>query len=119
MNKMEQMVRRTTDFAHRGVKLAVALEGTRLGNHISGQLIRCSTSTAANYRACSLAQTRAVFAAKISIVLEEIDESIFWIEFALEEKMLKVSRVEALLDEAEQLKAIFYATRKTLTKSKK
>jgi hypothetical protein len=66
----EQLKRRTKDFAHRCVKLALALPDTKLGRHIQGQLIRCSTAVAANYRATCLAQTKAVFASEVSIVIE-------------------------------------------------
>jgi four helix bundle protein len=119
MNKHKQMEKRTNVFAHRCIKLALVIEGTRLGNHISGQLIRCSTSVAANYRACNLAQSKAAFASKISIVLEESDETIFWIEFALEENLISASKVKLLLQEANELKAIFFAARKTLNSKRK
>ena len=78
MNK-EELLERTKTFAHRCVKLALSLPKTTLGIHIAKQLIRCSTSVAANYRAVCLAQSKASFTAKISIVLEEADESAFWI----------------------------------------
>jgi len=97
------------------VKLALALERTKLGNHISGQLIRCSTSVAANYRASCLAQSRSHFRSKLSIVLEESDESLFWIEFAVEEKLVRGNKVKNLIKEAQELTAIFYSTRKTLS----
>jgi len=112
----EKLRIRTNEFAHRCVKLAIALEGTRLGNHISGQLIRCSTSVAANYRASCLAQSRAHFKSKLSIVLEEADESLFWVEFAVAEKLVKENKVKNLIKEAKELTAIFYSTKKTLSK---
>ena len=52
-------------------------------------LIRCSTSVAANYRATCVAQTKNVFVTKISIVIEEADESTFWFEFIVDENLLK------------------------------
>jgi len=114
----EKLKIRTNEFAHRGVKLAIALEGTKLGNHISGQLIRCSTSVAANYRASCLAQSRSHFRSKLSIVLEESDESLFWIEFAVAEKLVRESKAKNLIREAQELTAIFYSTRKTLSVKK-
>jgi len=111
-----ELVKRSTLFAHRAVKLSLALAKDKLGRHISGQLIRCSTSVAANYRAAVLAQSRASFKAKLSIVLEEIDESQFWIEFLIEEELVKRENVESILKEAGELKAIFFAARKTLAK---
>jgi len=112
----KQLIQRSTSFAHRAVKLALALPKNTLGGHISGQLIRCSTSVAANYRASVLAQSRASFKAKLSIVLEEIDESQFWIEFLVEEELVKRVNVDSILKEAGELKAIFFAARKTLAK---
>lgn len=119
ISKYKQMEKRTSNFAHRCVKLAIALEGTKLGNHISGQLIRCSTSVAANYRACNLAQSKASFTAKLSIVLEETDESIFWMDFAAEEKLVQRAKIKSLLDKANEVKAIFFAARKTLNSRRK
>jgi len=55
MNK-EELKKRTKEFAHRCVKLAMSLPETGLGRHIRRQLIRCGTSVAANYRAACLAQ---------------------------------------------------------------
>jgi four helix bundle protein len=119
MSKYKQMEKRTNDFAHRCVKLALAMEGTRLGNHISGQLIRCSTSVAANYRACNLAISKAAFTSKLSIVLEEADESMFWMEFAIDENLISAAKVKMLLQESNELKAIFFAARKTLSLKRK
>ncbi len=111
----KELVQRTTSFAHRAVKLSLSLPKSVLGKHVSGQLIRCSTSVAANYRATVVAQSRASFRAKLSIVLEEIDESQFWIEFLVDEDLMNKSKVRDILKEAGELKAIFYATRKTLS----
>lgn len=79
--------RRTKIFAHQCVKFTTWLPNTKLGNHIKRQLIRWETSVAANYRAMVLAQSNASFAAKLSIVIEEVDECDFWIEFAVDEDL--------------------------------
>jgi four helix bundle protein len=112
----KELIKRTKEFAHRCVKLSINLPKSDLGNHIRIQLIRCSTSVAANYRAAVLAQSSASFTAKISIVLEEIDESVFWMEFILDEKLLYAIKIDSLLSEANELKAIFYSARKTMKK---
>ncbi len=104
---------RTKEFAHRCVKLCMALPETYLGRHIKGQLIRCSTSVASNYRAACIAQSKASFVSKLSIVLEEVDESNFWLDFIIDEQLLGEERVLPLLNEAEQLTAIFISSRKT------
>lgn len=107
---------RTKEFAHRCVKLSTALPRTYLGNHIKGQLIRCSTSVASNYRATCIAQSKASFVSKLSIVLEEVDESRFWLEFIIDEQLLNEDRVLPLLKESEELTAIFISSRKTAKK---
>ncbi len=105
--------KRTKEFAHRCVKLALVLPKTVLGNHIKKQLIRCGTSVAANYRATLLAQTKAAFISKISIVIEEADESEFWLEFIMDEKLMERKRALPLFNEAHELSSIFIITRKT------
>lgn len=110
----DELKRRTKLFAHRCVKLAQSLPKDLLGKHAEGQLIRCATSVACNYRAVCLAQSRASFAAKVSIVLEEVDESHFWLEFIKDEGLLESGRVDPILKEAGELSAIFAASRKTV-----
>ena len=110
------MKKRTKEFAHRCVKLALALPKNVLGGHIKCQLIRCATSVAANYRATLLSQTKASFVSKISIVIEEADESEFWLDFVMDEKLMKREKVLPLFNEAHELSSIFIATRKTAQK---
>ena len=109
----DELKKRTKEFAHRCVKLSMALPKNTLGNHIRGQLIRCSTSVAANYRAACIAQSKASFISKLSIVIEEADESCFWMEFIIDETLMDEKKVKPLLNEADQLKAIFITSRKT------
>jgi four helix bundle protein len=109
-----ELKQRTNVFAHRCVKLSLALPPTALGNHIRGQLIRCSTSVAANYRSACIAQSRASFVAKLSIAFEEADEACFWMEFICDEKLMKQEKLQPLLSEAKELTSIFAAARKTL-----
>ncbi len=108
-----ELQERTRRFAHQSIKLALALPEGPLGEHIKRQLIRCSTSVASNYRTACLAQSRAGFVAKLSIVVEEIDESCFWLEFVIDEKLLGSKRVGPLLKEAGELTCIFISARKT------
>ena len=108
----------TKDFAHRCVKLTQALPNSSLGRHLRSQLIRCSTSVAANYRAACSAQSKASFIAKLSVVIEEADESAFWLEFIVDEHVLKKERVEPLIEEGNELTAIFTSSRKTAQSKK-
>ena len=109
----DELKARTTEFAHRCVRLAAALPSTELGRLIRGQWLRCSPSVASNYRAACIAQTKPIFAAKISTVFEEADESVFWIEFLVAENLLADAPVAPLLDEARELADIFGASRRT------
>ena len=104
---------RTKIFAHNVVKLASILPDNYLSNHIKKQLIRCSTPVAANYRATCIALSKRSFISKISIVIEEIDESHFWLEFIIDEKLLPSSNCKSLLNEADELTRIFISSRKT------
>ena len=116
--KGDELKRRTKEFAHRCVKLAAALASTQLGNHIRGQLFRCSTSVASNYRAACIAQSKASFISKLSIVIEEADESEFWLEFIMDEKLMARKKVLPLFNEAHELSSIFVTTRKTAQRRK-
>jgi four helix bundle protein len=112
MNEPE-MKRRTKKFALRILDLADALPHTRSGNVIVGQIIRSGSSVAANYRALCRAKSRADFINKTSIVEEEADESCFWLELLIDRSLLAARRVRPLLKEANELTAIFVASRKT------
>lgn len=109
----EELKNRTKKFAHRCVKLALELPKSTLGDHIRKQIIRCSTSVAANYRAALLAQTKAAFISKISIVVEEADETEFWLEFIMDEKLMQRKKILPLFNEAHELSSIFITTRRT------
>jgi four helix bundle protein len=112
MNEQE-MKQRTKTFALRILDLADALPRTRGGNVIAGQIVRSGTSVAANYRALCRAKSRADFVNKTSIVEEEVDESCFWLELLIDRGLLAPRRVQPLLKEANELTAIFVASRKT------
>lgn len=117
MDKNE-LKKRTKEFAHRCVKLSMALPHNYPGNHIRGQIIRCSTSVAANYRAVCTAQSKAHFISKLAIVIEEVDESYFWLEFVIDEQLLKKTKATPLIEEAKELTAIFVASQNTARANK-
>ena len=71
----EELKARTKQFAHDCVKLTSKLPNHVLGRHVATQLTRCATSVASNYRAACIAHSRASFISKLSIVIEEADES--------------------------------------------
>ena len=104
---------RTKQFALRVIRLVAALPKTIEGRAIANQLVRCGTPVAANYRAACRARSRNEFVAKMGVVLEEADETQLWLELIIESKLLPVKRVQALLEEATELVAIFVASRKS------
>ncbi len=110
---------RTKQFALDCIKLSNRLPNNVLGRHIKGQLIRSSTSVAANYRAANLGQTKAQFTTKLSIVIEEADESEFWLEVIEEERLVVDPEVPRLKKEAHEIASIMISSRKTIMTGKK
>jgi four helix bundle protein len=108
-----QMKNRTKQFALRILKMADALPTTRSGNAIANQIVRSSTSVAANYRALCRSKSRADFINKTSIVEEEADESGFWLELIVDAGLMTANRIKPLLDEASEITAMLVASRKT------
>ena len=116
MNEVELKLR-TKKFAHNCVKLAMDLPKNKLGSHLEGQLIRCSTSVAANYRAACVAQSKKSFVSKLGIVVEEADESNFWLEFIKDEELITGETIDSLFQESKELTLIFISSRKTAQQS--
>jgi len=114
----EALRSRTKLFALRVIKLFQALPKTGESQILGKQLVRSATSVAANYRAVCRSRSKAEFTSKMSIVIEESDESVFWIEMLIESKIITERKLASLLKEANELTAIFASTRKTLTKTK-
>jgi four helix bundle protein len=112
----ESLKERTKAFAHECVKFALDLPSTYLGNHIKGQLIRASTSVAANYRASCIAQTIPLVISKLSITIEEADECEFWLEFSLDEKIGNKEKTIELIKEANEFASVLIKSRLTLQK---
>jgi len=83
------------------------------GRTIANQIARSSCSVAANYRAALRGKSRADFINKITSVLEEADETAFWIELTERARLLPSKRLTKLRTEAEELTKIFNATRTT------
>ena len=108
-----QMKDRTKQFALRILKMADALPTTRSGNAIANQIVRSSTSVAANYRALCRSKSRADFINKTSIVEKEADESSFWLELTVDAGLITATRVKPLLQEANEITAMLVASRKT------
>src|SRR5476651_903042 len=95
--------KRTKKFVVDNIKLYKTLPKTEEAKIIGRQLLRSSSSVGANYRAACRARSQAEFHAKLSIVVEEADESVFWMEVLIEAEIVKVSEIAVLIDEANQI----------------
>ena len=113
MSKAEDLRDRTKKFAIRIVYLFRALPKSTEAQVMGKQLLRCGTSVAANYRAVCRARSKAEFIARIGIVAEEADESVFWLELLEETQTLSRKQLESIRREAKELAAIFSASLKT------
>src|SRR5688500_10689470 len=109
----EQLKKRTFQFAVSIVKLVRDLPATLEGRRVGGQLFDAGTSVAANYRAACKARSHAEFIAKIGIVVEEADESEFWLDFLVATSIVPEATVRSHRCEASELSAIFTASHKT------
>ena len=108
---------RTKNFALRVMRLYRSLPNAADIQVIGKQLLRSGTSVAANHRAAARGRSRREFAAKIGVVREEADESLFWLELLRDSGLVKPELLESLLQEAKELTAIFTTSYQTaLTK---
>ena len=112
MSKAE-LLARTKDFALRIPSLVDHLPRTMSGRAIGSQLVRCGTSIGANYRAARRSRSRAEFAAKLWIVAEEADETVYWLELLRDGNLLSEAKLSGLLQEANEQTAIFTAGRRS------
>ena len=104
---------RTKQFALGVLSLVDALPRNAAGRAISSQLVRAATSVGANYRSACRARSRAEFAAKLGVALEEADESLYWLELIRDGKLLPENKLSQLLNEADELTAILASGRKS------
>jgi four helix bundle protein len=110
----EAMKKRTKEFALRIVRLFRSLPRAEDARVIGRQLLRSGTSVGANYRAVCRARSRREFVAKMGVVVEEADESAFWLELLVDSEIVARAKLEALHREAEELLAIFAASLRTV-----
>jgi four helix bundle protein len=113
----EDLKKRTKAFAVDSVKLFRELPKSEEGKVIGKQLLRSGTSVAANYRAVSRARSKAEFTAKMGMVVEESDETVFWLELLKEASIADCSPVDRLLREANELLAISAVSLRTSKQS--
>ncbi|MEZ5199688.1 MAG: four helix bundle protein [Bacteroidales bacterium] len=108
----EDFKKRTKQFAIDIIYLYRRLPKTEEGKIIGRQLIRAATSVASNYRAVCRARSDNEFYAKLSIVVEEADETVFWLEVISESEIYSVE--QKLMKESNEILAVVSASRKTM-----
>ncbi len=114
----EQFRKRTKIFAINIVKFCKTLPKNEEAYIVKKQLIRSSTSMAANYRAACRARSDAEFFAKLCIVVEEADETLFWLEILIGADIVKLKDTEKLFQESEEILKIVSKSRKTFKENK-
>ena len=114
-NKLDQaeMKRRTKEFAKEIIRLCRKLPNNREGRLIGDQIFRSGTSVAANYRSACRARSKAELISKLSIVEEEADETLFWLEVINKMKIFHYEKLDDLMKENDEILAIVVASLKT------
>jgi len=110
---------RTKKFSIDVVALVAGLPKSVVAEVLGKQILRSATSVGANYRAACRAKSQADFINKIAIVIEEADETQFWIELMVETKIIKRDIAALLWKEADELVSIMTASSKTAKKNSK
>src|ERR1700720_4484043 len=113
MRNEPDLKKRTKAFALRILKLVDALPKTTARRALASQIVRSGTSVAANYRAACRARSTSDFIAKMGIVEEEADETLFWLELLEESELVTAAKLTTLKQEANELIAITVASIKT------
>ena len=112
----ERLKQRTKLFALRVIRLYQSLPKTTIDQIIGKQMLRSATSVAANYRAACRARSNADFYSKICIVVEETDETMFWLELLWEADIVKQELLQDLYQESEEILKIMVVSRKNSEK---
>ncbi|MBW2434407.1 MAG: four helix bundle protein [Deltaproteobacteria bacterium] len=118
--KIFDLEERLIDFAVRMLRIAESLPKSKVGNHISGQLIRCGTSPAPNYGEAQSAESRSDFIHKMKIYLKELRETKVWLIIITKAGLIKPkSKLEPDIIENDELISIFMASIKTAKQNKR
>jgi len=110
---------RTRSLSLRIIRLFRSLPASEDARIIGRQLLRAGTGVGANYRAVCRARSRPDFVSKLGIVIEECDETVYWLELLIDARIVRKERLADLLREANELTAIFVASRRTATRALK
>jgi len=113
LDKAKELQDRTKRFAIRIIRMFRALPKSEEARIMGRQALRAGTSVAANYRAACRARSKAEFTAKIGVVVEETDETVFWLELLVDSEIVSIAKMQEMLNEANELLAIFGASKRT------
>lgn len=109
-----ELKKRTRRFAVNTLKMLSELPTSQATNIIAGQLIRSSGSVGCNYRSSQRARSVADLIAKLKIVEEELDESMYWLEILVEASLASKDDLKLLYSEANELLSITVGSIKSL-----
>jgi four helix bundle protein len=109
----EDLKERTFEFGIRVVRVVECLPRSDTSRVIGNQLLRAGTAVGANYRAAARARSRADFVAKLGIVEEECDETLYWMKMAVALKLVKKPRLSNLVTEGNEFLSIMVSSIKT------
>ncbi len=115
---VERFRNRTKKFVVDNIRLYRSLPKTEEARIVGKQLLRSSSSVGANYRAACRARSQAEFHSKISIVVEEADESAFWMEIMIEADIVSKNEISSLMEECNEILKVTSSARKTVTNKK-
>ena len=107
MSDRQDLRKRTKDYALRIIKLYAALPSGSIAQVLGKQILRSGTSVGAHYREACRAKSNADFINKIEGALQELDETLYWLDLIGESRILKSDRLTGLREETEELIAMF------------
>jgi four helix bundle protein len=110
VERARELQDRAKKFALRIIRAFARLPRSEEARVLGRQFLRSGTSVAANYRAACRARSAADFISKISVVVEEVDETLFWLELIVEARLVPAKVVGSLIIECEELLRIFSAS---------
>jgi four helix bundle protein len=110
----EEIRERTIEMAINVREALMSVVVKSIDRPIVNQLIRSSSSVAANYRSATRGRSDAEFYSKMCIVVEESDETLFWIDYFIRIKVLKEEECKRLRDEIDQLVRLFSSIRRKM-----
>ena len=114
VSKKRDLRIRTRSFALRIVRIYTSLPKTAEAQVLGKQLLRCGTSVGAHYHEATRSRSNAEFISKIEAGMQELEETVYWLNLLIDSGIVKKAQVSELCDEADELMAIFVTSVKTV-----